>query len=98
MDIRISFLRYRTAVLGRVIAACLGGYALAYTATVASALWLPLSPADAVVASTMLGFLAHAVAVIVVFACATAWQAWGWVGGAAAVFYALSLCHPGAGA
>jgi hypothetical protein len=85
-------------VLSRVIAAGLGGYALAYAVTVASALWLPLPPADAVVASTMLGFLAHVVAVILVFACATVWQAWGWVGGVAAVFYALALCHPGAAA
>jgi hypothetical protein len=89
---------YRLAVLSRVLAAGAGGYGLAYAVAVASARWLPLPPPDAVVASTMLGFLALAIAAIVVFACASAWRAWAWVGGAAILFTILAQCPPGAAA
>jgi hypothetical protein len=91
-----SLLRYRIAVLSRIVAAGGGGYAVAYAVSVASARWLPMSPADAVHASTMLGFLALAISALVAFACASAWRAWGWIGGAFMLLLVVATCHPGA--
>lgn len=71
--------RYRWAVASRVVAAVGGGYAV--SAACAAALGLVahragMTRADAVTLSTMLSFVVYAVAVLWVFACATATRAW----------------------
>lgn len=68
--------RYRLQVASRVVAAAVGGYALASALTVLLALILPLPRAQAVLASTMLGFVWYTVAVIWVFTARSATRAW----------------------
>lgn len=68
--------RYRAGVASRAIAAIGGGYAMAALSTAVLALLLPLTKADAVMASTMLSFTVYACAVIWVFAAPTALRAW----------------------
>lgn len=59
---------YRAAVAGRVVLALVGGYALAALATAVLSLTLPLEPAEAVTAATLLSFGVMAIAVLFVFA------------------------------
>lgn len=91
-------LSYRFAVLSRLLAAGLGGYLLAYTVTVLCARTLPMPRGEVVMAATMVGFLAYAAAVIVVFASASATRAWSWVLGSAALCFALTRWLAGAAA
>lgn len=67
---------YRLAVTSRVLAAVLGGYALAALASVSLTLLLPMARAEAVVTGMMTSFLVYLVAVLWCFACRSAWQAW----------------------
>jgi len=72
-------LSYRAAVLSRAAAAVFGGYAL--SAAVAAGVGLLLADAgmrraDAVLAATMFAFLAHAIAALWAFGCASARRAW----------------------
>lgn len=67
---------YRLAVASRAVAAVFGGYALAALCTIFLSRVLPLPVADAVLAATMLSFIVYALAVIWVFATATAVRAW----------------------
>jgi hypothetical protein len=78
--------RYRLGVLSRVVAACVGGYAV--TALVASALALLLprmssaSRADAVLIAGLLSFAIYTVVALWVFRARSAWHAWrglGWL-------------------
>ncbi|QUT06693.1 DUF3649 domain-containing protein [Sphingobium phenoxybenzoativorans] len=69
-------LRYRLSVASRVVAAALGGYALAAAISMALARALPMSRAEAVTTATILGVLAMPAAVIWVFAARAAWLAW----------------------
>lgn len=69
-------LSYRLAVTSRILAALLGGYALAALASVCLGLWLPMPRADAVTSAMMTSFLVYLVAVLWCFACRSAWQAW----------------------
>ncbi|GJE57133.1 iron transporter [Methylobacterium thuringiense] len=71
---------YRAGVAGRVLLAIVGGYALAALATAVLSLTLPLEPAEAVTAATLLSFTVMAVVVLFVFAArslrvATLWLA-----------------------
>lgn len=68
--------RYRWEVASRVVAAAIGGYALASAITVLLALIWPLPRAQAVLASTMLGFVWYTVAVIWVFTTRSHVRAW----------------------
>lgn len=68
--------RYRWEVASRVVAAAIGGYALASALTVLLALIWPLPQAQAVLASTMLGFVWYTVAVIWVFTTRSHVRAW----------------------
>jgi hypothetical protein len=60
----------------RVVAAILGGYALAALVSIVGATLLPTTRVEAVLAGMLLSFAAHAGAVIWVFAARTALRAW----------------------
>lgn len=68
--------RYRFGIASRGIAAIVGGYGLAASATAWLALLLPLSRVDAVITATLLSFIVYTCAVLWVFAARNAWQAW----------------------
>ena len=68
--------RYRLQVASRMVAAAIGGYALASAITVLLAIIWPLPRAQAVLASTMLGFVWYTVAVIWVFTARSHRRAW----------------------
>ncbi|RDI06596.1 DUF3649 domain-containing protein [Comamonas sp. AG1104] len=67
---------YRWSVASRVVAAALGGYALASAATVLLALLWPVPRAQGVLWATMLSFAIYTVAVIWVFCARSATRAW----------------------
>ncbi|EJL85094.1 Protein of unknown function (DUF3649) [Herbaspirillum sp. CF444] len=69
-------LRYRLDVAARVLAAIVGGYALAAAAAALLAVLLPMPRAEAVIAATLLSFIVFCCAVLWVFAARTAWRAW----------------------
>lgn len=73
-------LRYRLAVASRVVAAIVGGYGLAASATALLSLLLPLTRADAVITATLLSFTVYTCAALWVFATRNAWHAWLGVG------------------
>jgi len=68
--------RYRWAVLSRIAAAVLGGYALAAASAASLAVWLPMTRVDAVVTASMLAFVVYAAGVMWVFAARDTWRAW----------------------
>ncbi|MGY1489093.1 DUF3649 domain-containing protein [Methylobacillus pratensis] len=68
--------RYRLAVASRIVAAVVAGYALASAVSILFALLLPVSRAEAVLASTMLSFAVYAGIVIWVFHARSATRAW----------------------
>ncbi|MGI4837379.1 MAG: DUF3649 domain-containing protein [Janthinobacterium lividum] len=69
-------LSYRLAVASRIVAAALGGYALAALASICLAWTLPLTRPEAVVSSMMLAFVVYLIVVLWCFACRSAWRAW----------------------
>ncbi|QCP83389.1 DUF3649 domain-containing protein [Alcaligenes faecalis] len=68
--------RYRLQVLSRIVAATVGGYALAAAATVLLTLLWPLPKAQAVLAANMLSFVWYTIAVMWVFSTKSAARAW----------------------
>ncbi len=76
---------YRWAVVSRVAAAALGGYALSSAATILLSLAWPAPQAQAVMWATMLSFAVYAAAAIWVFATRSATRAWIGIGGATAL-------------
>ncbi|HEY0917526.1 MAG TPA: hypothetical protein VGE22_21775 [Solimonas sp.] len=66
----------RGAVLSRLLAALLGGYALSALLTAVLALHLPLERSEAMLVGTMLSFLVYALAVMWAFAARHALRAW----------------------
>lgn len=76
MKARRSHWARRGAVLSRLLAALLGGYALSALLTAVLALHLPLEPSEAMLVGTMLSFLAYALAVMWAFAARHALRAW----------------------
>lgn len=69
-------LQYRLRIASRAAAAIFGGYALgASTATVLAAV-LPLPRVDAVLLTTMLAFIVHAVAAMWAFRCTSITRLW----------------------
>ncbi|AWN38159.1 iron transporter [Methylobacterium radiodurans] len=59
---------YRAAVLGRILLAAFGGYAVAALATGLLALVLPMSRSEAVTTATLLSFAVMVAVVVAVFA------------------------------
>ncbi|TDF82413.1 DUF3649 domain-containing protein [Pseudomonas sp. H9] len=64
------------AVLSRIVAAVLGGYAFTYAFTAALARLLPLDKVDALVSASLPSFAVYTGAMLWAFACRTAWRAW----------------------
>lgn len=62
--------------VSRLLAAVAGGYAIAALASIAT-LALPLARSESVMLGQLLGLVAHAVAVVWVYATRSAWRAWG---------------------
>jgi hypothetical protein len=73
-NLRLSAL----SIASRALAALLGGYALASAFTAFFSLALPLSPGEAVLTASLLGFVVYVAAVIAVFGAGSATRAWGW--------------------
>lgn len=67
---------FRFSVTSRVLAAALGGYALALVSSIVLAYCLPGSRSDSVLWGTQLSFVIYACAVIWVFSTPTALRAW----------------------
>ncbi len=67
---------YRLGVFSRIVAAALGGYALATLMGISLAAILPMVRAEAMVSGMMLSFLVYVMAVLWCFACRSAWRAW----------------------
>ncbi|PAT41234.1 iron uptake protein [Vandammella animalimorsus] len=78
-----------TGLVARVIAAIVGGYALAALASVA-AVALPMPKAEGVMAGMLLSFLVYACAVVWVFAARSALRAWAGLLAAALPLLALA--------
>ncbi|ALO39625.1 iron transporter [Alcaligenes faecalis] len=68
--------RYRLQVLSRIVAATVGGYALAAAATVLLTVLWPLPRAQAVLAANMLSFVWYTIAVMWVFSTKSTTRAW----------------------
>jgi hypothetical protein len=75
----------RLDVGSRVLAAVVGGYAVTNLATSLLARLLPLPPADAVTAVTLVSFLIWAAVILVMFAVRSTAKAWLWLAVAALV-------------
>lgn len=85
---------YRWSVASRILAAVVGGYALASSVTVLLALVWPLPKAQALLAATMLSFALYAVIVIWVFTTRSATRAWlGLITATALVAALAALAH-----
>ena len=69
-------LSYRLAVTSRSLAALLGGYLLASSASVCVSLLIPGAQVDAALTGMMLSFVVYLLAFIWCFACRSAWRAW----------------------
>lgn len=70
--------RLRAGIAARALAAIFGGYVLGALASMALALWLPTSRADAVTWGMLASFIVYTGAVMWVFAARNA--AWAWLG------------------
>jgi Protein of unknown function (DUF3649) len=84
---------HRLAVASRAVAAILGGYVLTALATATIAVFLPLLPAEASLAATMLSFALYACIVLWVFATRSARRAWAGIALSALVLAALLWLH-----
>lgn len=69
----------RWSIASRVLAAIIGGYALAYGFTAFFSVYLPLARPDRVVLASLLCFAVWTAAVIYVFAARSATRAWLWL-------------------
>lgn len=76
----------RASLAGRISAALLGGYALAYGFTAFFSVYLPMSRPDRVVTASLLCFSVWVAAAIYAFAARSAMRAWVLFAGLAAVF------------
>ena len=63
-------------IVSRILAAAVGGYGLAYSASGALALTLPMARPDAVLVGAMIAFVLYTAAVLWCFAARSAVQAW----------------------
>ena len=81
---------YRQSVCSRVVAAIVGGYGLATTASIVLAGVMPGPRTDAVLAAIMLSFAVYVGAILWAFAARTAWRAWQGLLGAVVVCAVLA--------
>jgi len=81
----------RWSVAARVAAAAIGGYAMAAGAVIflCAALVPVVGRVDAVWLSTMAGPILFAAGIMIAFATRSAWRAWAWLIGPAALFVGL---------
>lgn len=77
------------SIVSRILAAVLGGYALATSSGAALAGLLPASRADAVLGAMLSAFAIHAAAVLWAFAARSATRAWFGLLAPTAIFAAL---------
>ena len=75
----------RLGIASRVLAALVGGYALAYAVTAFLAVYLPLARPDRVVFSSLASFAVWTAVVIYVFAARSATRVWLLLAGVTAV-------------
>ncbi|TBU76539.1 iron transporter [Pseudomonas daroniae] len=68
------------AVVLRILAAVLGGYAVAYAFNAALARLLPLAKVDALIVASLLSFAIYTLAILWAFGAASAWRAWAGMG------------------
>lgn len=66
----------RRAVASRVLAAVIGGYAVAYLATAFLTVHLPLARADRVTFASLGCFAVYTAAILYAFGVRSAWRAW----------------------
>lgn len=85
--------RYRLAVLSRTVAAIGGGYGLSALVAAALAVSLPTTRAEAAMTGTLVAFVVYPLAVMWVFATASAWRAWTGLALAALLPGAVVLLH-----
>jgi len=90
--------RHRLNVLSRVLAAAIGGYALAAVATACLSVVLPLPRADAAFLATLLSFFVHACVVIWAFAVRSSMHVWIGITGAIAVLALVAIVTRASGA
>jgi hypothetical protein len=64
----------RLSIAARIVLAVVGGYILTYQTTAALAVLLPLEPAEATLAATMLSFSVYGGIVLLVFAVPGLWR------------------------
>jgi hypothetical protein len=81
---------YRLAVLSRVGAAAIGGYALATVSSILLSHVLPMPKAQAVLTGVLISFAIYTCAIMWVFSVSTATKAWSGLLGATAVCGVLS--------
>ncbi|MFC5699156.1 DUF3649 domain-containing protein [Pseudomonas sp. GCM10022186] len=84
----------RWSLTARVLAAIIGGYALAYAATAFLSVHLPLMRSDRVVFASLASFAVYTTAIIYAFGARSAGRAWLMLAGLAAVL-AMAACLPG---
>lgn len=85
------------AVASRVLAAILGGYAVAYAATAFLAVYLPLIRADRVTFASLGCFAVYAVAILYAFGARSALRAWLVLGGLTLVLALAAFVPEGYG-
>ena len=94
-----DFHRYRVGVLVRTLVAIAGGYGFSSMCAAAMAIYLPMTPVEAITTATLTAFIVYPGIVIWVFAASTALRATvGLLIPAAAVGALLLVQHAGAGA
>lgn len=90
----MAVLQQRYAIAGRISAAVLGGYALAFGFTAFFSAYLPLARPDRVVTASLLCFAVWVAAVIYAFGARSALRAWLVIAGLAALL-CLAAYLPG---
>ncbi|MDC0707573.1 DUF3649 domain-containing protein [Stigmatella sp. ncwal1] len=78
----------------RLVAAAVGGYGLAYTATAFLSVWLPLARTDRVMFASLASFAVYTGAILYAFAARSPWRAC-WVLSALCGVLALGAFLPG---
>lgn len=91
-----SMAAYRLGVLSRSLAALLGGYAFAASASMLLALALPMPRAQATLTGLLAGIALYAVAAMWAFAARSAARAWLGIAGAAAAMWLIARWLGGA--
>ncbi len=91
MTVPLTAPRPRLALISRIVAAVIGGYALASVFSIFLSYLLPAALPEAVLGATLFSFAVYTAAIIWVFAAASATRAWLGLLIPGAVMAALSL-------